>query len=1409
MNRLSRLISAAALALVAAACGRGPELIDRTQPNYMKKSELLSGTWYMLETVVDVPASSPMSVVGDQGELEKVRFELQEDNLIAYRTYEIIPGLDPQVDREKSYRGHIVYLNGQPYRGAAVAAWPVMSHFDRQRQYNPATGEQTNVLEENASDRPWYERDYVRVDWSKNLITNYQSLTSGGRGQAFRSYVTPIDQVLGDNAFVKEYTEKEGKQELSYFDFTIRQYHNPPTVEYPGYGVIPYCWLDPTVDCESAEVKVRVSLKKVDEAHVQDYEPLAYNDKLQKKFGYFRKESASYDRNRGATESGRVLFADRHDIWQRSHDDKGAVIPVQERQVKPIVYFLTANFPAELLPAAKEIETSWDKAFRTAVAVPRGIELSAAPQMFFVCPTPVADDAPAECGKRGFVPRHGDLRYNIIPWVELQSMAGLLGLGPSAADPETGEIIHAVANVYGAGVDSWSGSAQQIMDVITGELTINDLIAGKDANEYVFAHLNPSDPRRPLTGPWKTQSPLIDEPQQALGAYPRIQGNLITQMMASKTDGHLPYNKKNQRQVLDKVISQNPSLEAELVNAPEVRARVLASAPSKAMRQRLESDPDLYRDIARRTMLGEDSGAALARARIEHASNMDGNGCAYLTEFAVDTFEGLAKDKAKVYQQKLADLTANGDPACAHKTACAGSEAKALAKAFIWNQLRTSIFSSVAIHEVGHTLGLRHNFIASFDSLNYQDGYWPLRKDTIGVTEGGKRVLPTLPQNLADAAKPNQAQLDGKMRELQYSSIMDYGSGQASSIHGIGKYDTAAILFAYSGGGQPGYVEVFNETRTDLANSSTMVPTDNVAIDYLVRGAQTEIPVAQVTHYTPVNLFVTDKFHYTTLPFMFADKLDQNNAPLSFEKQLDQGISRMANRSYRKWSDLSPIYDRIEVELHQYALNEGGWGKNSWDTASDVMQKLDMKVPVEVPYMFCSDEEVGANVYCNRFDQGADIFEMTNDWITRYQELYVFNAFRRGRLDFDASSYLNRVLDRFLINFPNVYQQWMYNIFWSMDYYQKAYGWGPKELDQYGVVANDPLIQNYWTMAVIDSLNVQLQNLSTPSAGYHGKLPSGNWVHLPENTLNNGRLLEANGDVGARESKFIGDMTAATHNPRYTNVVYVPRGPGRSMYTLYENVGADSYTRTSEAGHFWDQYASLWSLTSGETNFLGVDRGADARKFFLPYYMTFDRELSATFGSIWTDDRGRYAAGLVRNANGEASVIQPAFVRAEDYVFGFVYPPVQPAPIDATGNPLPIEKVEASPTWSTRYYSEVLSMANFNSYYDNRYATGQQVFRLGSGEGLTPTAGFTVEQFSDPFGGYVYAALKKTGSTLTPAGLALVNKANAANAKWELAKSSAAKVDGLDADQWEAVLREDIKSLEITRGLYIVLGNPF
>ena len=110
---------ASALLIAAAVFVSGcsaPEMIDRTQPNYIKKEDLLTGTWYFKESVVDVAKTSPAATIGYGGSIDKIRWEIHEDLLVGYRSYEFIPGIDPRVDREKSTIGHVVFKDTDNYQ---------------------------------------------------------------------------------------------------------------------------------------------------------------------------------------------------------------------------------------------------------------------------------------------------------------------------------------------------------------------------------------------------------------------------------------------------------------------------------------------------------------------------------------------------------------------------------------------------------------------------------------------------------------------------------------------------------------------------------------------------------------------------------------------------------------------------------------------------------------------------------------------------------------------------------------------------------------------------------------------------------------------------------------------------------------------------------------------------------------------------------------------------------------------------------------------------------------------------------------------------------------------------------------------------------------------------------------------
>ena len=65
------------------------QTIDRTQPNALHKS-LFEGIWYHRSMVVEADPQAAQ-IEGITSEMAKLRWDITEDLLIGYRSYEFIP----------------------------------------------------------------------------------------------------------------------------------------------------------------------------------------------------------------------------------------------------------------------------------------------------------------------------------------------------------------------------------------------------------------------------------------------------------------------------------------------------------------------------------------------------------------------------------------------------------------------------------------------------------------------------------------------------------------------------------------------------------------------------------------------------------------------------------------------------------------------------------------------------------------------------------------------------------------------------------------------------------------------------------------------------------------------------------------------------------------------------------------------------------------------------------------------------------------------------------------------------------------------------------------------------------------------------------------------------------------------
>ena len=72
------------------------------------------------------------------------------------------------------------------------------------------------------------------------------------------------------------------------------------------------------------------------------------------RFGYFRTEYFTYDQQRGITDQGRRYLIERHNIFEKSFNSAGNAIPIPDRELRTIPYYLSNPFPEDdgLLQAA-------------------------------------------------------------------------------------------------------------------------------------------------------------------------------------------------------------------------------------------------------------------------------------------------------------------------------------------------------------------------------------------------------------------------------------------------------------------------------------------------------------------------------------------------------------------------------------------------------------------------------------------------------------------------------------------------------------------------------------------------------------------------------------------------------------------------------------------------------------------------------------------------------------------------------------------------------------------------------------------------------------------------------------------------------------------------------------------------
>jgi hypothetical protein len=344
--------------------------------------------------------------------LSRIRWQITEDMLIGRITYERIDGTDGLGLTDGTERVQ---------DGVIAVAYPITSHFDIMNAYNPTTGEELNVRNENMTDRPWFEREYIRVDWSRNMNTDsydFDTLSLLGvfGGLVYEPMRYDITDPNHPHAPVFEFED-------GYFDITNKAFVKPGEIDLSSFGwgikSFPACFLEPDVlngtgpaaNCNPVELTIRQSFRRVED---YDYEPKEIDGYRFSAFGAFNVERTGYARNYGIVDAQWRRFVTRYNIWQQSHyynaegepiacntpettgygtdpnvdaDNDGTAdacvgagvgsqcdrfshkctLPYTEREVRPILWYYTNTSDYEYYEPSERATHEWDMAMRLAV----------------------------------------------------------------------------------------------------------------------------------------------------------------------------------------------------------------------------------------------------------------------------------------------------------------------------------------------------------------------------------------------------------------------------------------------------------------------------------------------------------------------------------------------------------------------------------------------------------------------------------------------------------------------------------------------------------------------------------------------------------------------------------------------------------------------------------------------------------------------------------------------------------------------------------------------------------------------------------------------------------------------------------------------------------------------------------
>ncbi|HHH31623.1 MAG TPA: hypothetical protein ENK57_25195 [Polyangiaceae bacterium] len=599
---------------------------------------------------------------------------------------------------------------------------------------------------------------------------------------------------------------------------------------------------------------------------------------------------------------------------------------------------------------------------------------------------------------------------------------------------------------------------------------------------------------------------------------------------------------------------------------------------------------------------------------------------------------------------------------------------------------RQAFLRAVMLHELGHGLGLEHNFAGSYDRNHYADGYFNLvtQTDAAGDHTMALPVLDTydcgtdgicpgdagypgadlgerdnnithaeMTRWAADLRRVREERTRAGIGNTMTSSLMDY-NGDLSDMAGLGRYDRAAVYFNYFN-----LVEAFEGDPTYR------------------EGVTTSLETLERSDITPRTLWTW---------YRGGDACSVNtDCPMAQGNQAltsTQGIHQRCIRNPRYASiptacdgDRNCICSNFDEDFIDYS--EGAEPAYNWDADGDGAPDHEI-----VDYMFCSNSRLSDISWCNVFDAGESFQEtidhMRQMWTERYPQSY-FRNYRRG---FGSGS---RAI-RSIIDAAKIYQHLFFRYFNEPDFRREV---GPLGFnDQY--------------LASIDAMNWMAELAQLPDVGSYQlrnvRGPSTCHPTDPDAAGNTDDCLYGYEHMGEEMGMAGADVSLA---------------PGEGFYhwSRYQD-GLYGFFRMERAGTFWDKLVALQALTVRDW---GLSFSIDER-YFINFYDLFPIEMTELFGAYIEDDDFNRAPRMTVAADGSPQITYVNLLRGN----------CRTAASGASGPCVPsvAERFDSAPPIMgtsneiLRLFASIFALSEFPVYYNPSFESRLAVFKLDSADGF-------------------------------------------------------------------------------------------